>query len=255
MKRILLLVSVCAVLFATVPTRTTFAATDINGTWSGEFPGQDGNPFTLTYVFKVDGTKLTGTVQTPHGGPLSLDNGKIDGDKISFDVNVNGTIFRHEGTINADATIKLNSKTSDGSFPPTEFMLKRVNAPATAVASTSAASTDINGTWTTDVPTPDGNSFTLIYVFKADSTKLTGTVQGPQGDPLSLDNGKIDGGKFSFDVSFNNITIHNDCATNADGTIKLNSKPSDDSFPPSELTLKRVKTDAPAPAPAPKPGI
>ena len=75
------------------------------------------------------------------------------------------------------------------------------------------------------------------------------------GDPLSLDNGKIDGGKFSFDVSFNGITIHNDCTINADDTIKLNSAASDGSFPPSEFMLKRVKADAPAPAPTPKPGI
>ena len=124
------------------------------------------------------------------------------------------------------------------------------------VARTSFAATDINGTWSGDVPTPDGNTFTLTYIFKVDGAKLTGTVQGPQGDPLSLDDGKIDGDKFSFDVSFNGITIHNDCTINADDTIKLSSKSSDGSFPPNEFTLKRVKApETPAPAPAPKPGI
>ena len=135
------------------------------------------------------------------------------------------------------------------------FLLVSVCALLVAglAARTTFAAPDINGTWSTDVPTPDGNSFTLTYVFKVDGGKLTGTVQGPQGDPLSLDNGKIDGDKFSFDVSFNNITIHNDCTINADDTIKLNSKASEESIPPAELTLKRVKTDAPKPADTPKP--
>lgn len=259
MKRIFLLFSVCAILITSVAARTAFAATDITGTWSGNLSTPSGNSIPFTYVFKVDGTKLTGTVQGPRGDSRSMDNGKVDGDKFSFNVSVNGTTITNEGTVNADGTIKLNTKTSDGSFPPAELTLTRVktDAPAPAAAAgTASIATDINGTWTGDVPTPDGNSFTLTYVFKVDGAKLTGTVQGPQGDPLSLDNGKIDGGKFSFDVSFNGITIHNDCTINADNTIKLNSAASDGSFPPSEFMLKRVKApETPAPAPTPKPGL
>ena len=257
MKRIFLLVSVCAVLVAGLAARVTFAATDINGTditgtWYGEIPGQDGNPFTLTYVFKVDGSKLTGTVQAAQGEPLSLDNGKIDGDKFSFDVNVNGTMFTNEGTINADDTIKLNSKTNDGSFPPSEFTLKRVKAPVAVAAPAASAATDITGTWSGDFSTPNGNSITFTYTFKVDGTKLTGTVHGPRGDPRSMDNGKVDGNTLSFGVSVNGMTIINEGTVNADGTIKLNTKTSDGSFPPAELTLKRVKA---ADAPAPKPGM
>jgi hypothetical protein len=126
MKRILLLVSVCAVLMMGVAARNTFAATDIDGTWAGDLTSPSGNSFTFTYTFKVDGTKLTGTVQGPRGDVRSLDNGKIDGDKFSFDVSVNGTTIDNEGTVNADGTIKLSTKTSDNSFPPRELTLKRV---------------------------------------------------------------------------------------------------------------------------------
>jgi hypothetical protein len=248
MKRIFLLFSVCAVLLATVAARTAFAATDINGTWAGDLSDPNGNSFTLTYVFKVDGARLTGTVQGPQGDPISLDNGKIDGDKISFDVNVNGTMFNNEGTINADDTIKLSSKTTDGSFPDSVFTLKRVKAPAAVAARTAVAAADITGTWSGDLTTPSGNSLTFTYTFKVDGAKLTGTVQGPRGDPRSMDNGKVDGDKLSFGVSFNGATIINEGTVNADGTIKLNTKTSDGSFPPAELTLKRVKTDAPAAA-------
>jgi hypothetical protein len=129
MKRIFLLFSVCAVLFATVAAHATFAATDINGTWAGDLSTPDGNSIPFTYMFKVDGAKLTGTVQGPRGDSLSLDNGKVDGDKFSFDVTIgNGLTIHNDGTVNADDTIKLSTKTSDGSFPPAELTLKRVKA-------------------------------------------------------------------------------------------------------------------------------
>ena len=129
MKRIFLLFSVCAVLFAAVAAHTTFAATDINGTWAGDLSTPDGNSISFTYMFKVDGAKLTGTVQGPRGDSLSLDNGKADGDKFSFDVTIgNGLTIHNDGTVNADDTIKLSTKTSDGRFPPAELTLKRVKA-------------------------------------------------------------------------------------------------------------------------------
>ncbi|MGA2250811.1 hypothetical protein [Terracidiphilus sp.] len=128
MKRILLLFSVCAVLFTTVAARATFAATDISGTWTGDIATPDGSSITLTYTFKVDGAKLTGTVQGPQGDPIILDNGKVDGDKLSFDVSFNAMTINNEGTMNADDTIKLSTKASDGSFPPGELTLKRVKA-------------------------------------------------------------------------------------------------------------------------------
>ena len=128
MKRIFLLFSMCAVLLTAVTSRNTFAATDINGAWAGDLATPDGNSFTLTYTFKVDGTKLTGSVLGPQGDPLSLDNGKVDGDKFSFDVNLNGMTINNEGAVNADGTIKLSTKSSDGSFPPGELTLKRVPA-------------------------------------------------------------------------------------------------------------------------------
>ena len=144
-------------------------------------------------------------------------------------------------------------------FSVCAVLITAVAARAT-FAATNISATDITGTWTGDIPTPDGNSFSLTYIFKVDGAKLTGSVQGPQGDPLTIDNGKVDGDKFSFDVSFNNLTINNEGTVNADDTIKLSTKASDGSFPPGEVVLKRVKAadapkPAPAPAPAPKPGI
>ncbi|HEY9141634.1 MAG TPA: hypothetical protein VIN93_12115 [Bryobacteraceae bacterium] len=97
-------------------------ATDITGTWKGDVSTPDGNTFTLTYTFKQDGAKLTGTVLGPQGDPLPLDNGKVDGEKISFSVKVDfngGTTFSSEGIINGDEiTLKTKADTGDMDMPP-----------------------------------------------------------------------------------------------------------------------------------------
>lgn len=97
-------------------------AADVTGTWKGDVSSPDGNTFSLTYTLKQDGTKLTGTVLGPQGDPLPLDNGKVEGDKISFSVKVDmngGMVFSSEGTIKGDEiTLKTKAEGSDMDFPP-----------------------------------------------------------------------------------------------------------------------------------------
>jgi hypothetical protein len=76
-----------------------------------------------------------------------------------------------------------------------------------ALTSASAFAADLTGVWVGQMQGPDGGGFQLKFDLKQDGTKLTGTVQGPQGDPIAISNGKVDGDKFSFDVSFNGMTI------------------------------------------------
>ena len=75
-------------------------AADISGNWSGTMQMGD-NPITLTYAFKQDGEKVTGSVTTPHGEAIPLSDGKIAGDKITFYVQVdmggNPAKFSSEG--------------------------------------------------------------------------------------------------------------------------------------------------------------
>jgi hypothetical protein len=108
---------------------------------------------------------------------------------------------------------------------------------------------DVTGTWSGEMKTPDGNSFQLTFTFKQDGDKLTGTVQGPQGDPIDISNGKVDGDKFSFDVSFNGMTIHHDCTVDGD-EVKMTTKSESGDFPGGQLTLKRVQPTSPASPPA-----
>ena len=108
-----------------------------------------------------------------------------------------------------------------------------------------AMAADLTGTWTGSMATPDGNNFDLTYNFKQDGAKLTGTVQGPCGDALQIENGKIEGDKFSFDIDFNGMAIHHDCVIAGD-QIKLTSKASSGDFAGSTMMLKRVGGAKPA---------
>ena len=103
-------------------------AADITGVWSGTASMGD-NQFTLTYNFKQDGGKLTGTVTGPEGDPRPLVEGKVEGDKVGFAVNVdmNGDIakFVSSGTIKGDE-IAITTKVENGpDFPPISMTLKR----------------------------------------------------------------------------------------------------------------------------------
>lgn len=104
-------------------TATLMFAADVTGAWKGEVKGPDGNSFQLTFNFKQDGAKLTGTVTGP-GGDIPITDGKVDGDKISFTVSVNGTTIQHDGVIGADQ-IKLTTKASDPNFAGGDLVLTR----------------------------------------------------------------------------------------------------------------------------------
>ena len=103
-------------------------AADISGNWSGTMQMGD-NPISLTYAFKQEGEKVTGTVTTPHGDAIPLSDGKIAGDKISFYVQVdmggNLTKFASEGVLKGDE-ITLTTKSEGGPDMGPPMVLKRV---------------------------------------------------------------------------------------------------------------------------------
>ena len=102
-------------------------ASDITGTWVGSISGGGGD-FTLTYSFKQDGDKLSGTVQGPQGDPLPLTDCKIDGDKISFAVKVdmggNAATFSSKGVIKGDEIVLTTTNDAGMDFGG-EMTLKR----------------------------------------------------------------------------------------------------------------------------------
>jgi hypothetical protein len=114
-----------------------------------------------------------------------------------------------------------------------------------AATAATALAADVSGAWNADSTGPDGQSYSLTFTFKQDGAKLTGTVQGPQGDPIEISNGKMDGNNISFQVSFNGMTItHAGTLNDAGDEIKLSTKADQPDFPVHDLTLKKAKPAA-----------
>lgn len=100
-------------------------ATDISGKWSGRFITPVGiNNY--TYVFQVSGNVLSGDTNSSDTGKSVIQNGKIDGNNISFTEpsHYNGAALtvKYTGVIQGE-TIKLTR--TFGSFPPDTFVIKR----------------------------------------------------------------------------------------------------------------------------------
>ncbi len=83
------------------------AIADLTGKWSGVLKLGDGNELPLTYVFKVDGEKLTGAITSPQG-ELPIAEGKVTGADFTFKIDVNGTTIANTGKYYGDSTI-INS--------------------------------------------------------------------------------------------------------------------------------------------------
>ena len=109
----------------------TAVAADLNGKWTAQVPGRQGNTQEMTFTFKVEGAKLTGTVGSQRGDQEIVE-GKVSGNDISF---MTVTTFGentmkqiYKGTA-AGSEIKF-SRTMEGGRgggTPTEFVAKKAN--------------------------------------------------------------------------------------------------------------------------------
>lgn len=61
---------------------TAYAA-DVTGKWVASYEGPNGNKMESTFDLKTEGTALTGTVTSPRG-EAKIQEGKVDGDNVSF---------------------------------------------------------------------------------------------------------------------------------------------------------------------------
>jgi hypothetical protein len=100
---------------------TAAAAADVNGKWSGQVPSR-GEATAATFTFKVEGDKLTGAM-TSSQGEVSLQEGKVSGDQISFSTAGANAKILFQGTVSGNE-IKM-TRTREGG-QAREFTLKRV---------------------------------------------------------------------------------------------------------------------------------
>lgn len=100
-------------------------AGDVTGKWVGSVDTPNG-PIELTFEFKAEGDALTGNV-TSAMGSQPLNNGKVAGDVLTFDVALEGGTITHEAKVNAigdEIAIKAT-----GDWGTVEYVVKK-SAPA-----------------------------------------------------------------------------------------------------------------------------
>lgn len=78
------------------------AIADLTGKWTGTIKLADGSDIPLTYVFKVDGEKLTGSITSPQA-EMPIYDGKISGTDFTFKVDVNGNPVINTGKFYGDS--------------------------------------------------------------------------------------------------------------------------------------------------------
>jgi hypothetical protein len=106
---------------------TVFAA-DVNGTWKGKAETPNGTT-ERTFVFKVDGHKLTGETSSDMLGKSEIQDGKIDGDNLSFTIHAsyqgNDLELHYKGKVAGDE-IKLTVEIP-GAGQTVEYTAKKIS--------------------------------------------------------------------------------------------------------------------------------
>ena len=100
-------------------------AADVSGKWTAQVPSRQGGTREQTFNFKADGDKLTGSI-SGRQGDVSIANGKISGDAISFSVTMdyggNSVEQKYTGMVSGD---EIKFKREGGQGPAREFTAKR----------------------------------------------------------------------------------------------------------------------------------
>ena len=100
------------------------AADGVDGNWSGAVATPNGD-LPVGFTFKADGATLNGSMIGPDGTPAPIANGKIDGNNLTFtvDLNFNGNVFSlsYKGVLDGEQ-IKLSSEFQGQVF---EFVVKK----------------------------------------------------------------------------------------------------------------------------------
>ena len=117
-RRLVLTVALCVVTLAPLH------AADVDGKWSGSIDTPMG-AIPITFSFKADGATLNGSMSGPDGGEIPIKNGKVDGNKISFNVSIDfggmALDFAYTGSVSGD-TLQMSS---DFMGMPFMFSLKK----------------------------------------------------------------------------------------------------------------------------------
>lgn len=102
-------------------------AADIAGKWKGSYVTPVG-VINYVYDFKVNGNTLTGTATCAEQGTNPIQNGKINGDTLSFTepgkLSGSSVVTKYTGKVVGPDKIKFSHQFAD--FPPDSFTITRM---------------------------------------------------------------------------------------------------------------------------------
>ncbi len=104
------------------------SAADVTGAWKGTADTPNG-PIERTFMFKVDGNKLTGETSSQMMGKSTIMDGKVDGDKLTFSITVKfqdqEVKLNYTGKVSGDE-IRFHVEAAEGGMT-LDYTAKRVS--------------------------------------------------------------------------------------------------------------------------------
>ena len=104
-------------------------AADVAGEWKATAEGPNGT-MERTFSLKVDGAKLTGETVSSFVGKSVIEEGKVDGDNVTFTITAkfqdNEMKLRYKGKVTGKDTMELTSERPGGEGQAIEWKAKRV---------------------------------------------------------------------------------------------------------------------------------
>lgn len=167
---------------------------DISGRWVAPF-NREGTPVTIVMNLKVSGGEVTGTITHARGMEMKIENGKLEGDQLNFECNIEGPggrkfNFHYSGDVVEDS-IKLRGAVNgqEGGQTLNFHRSDKVGEEK-----------DLSGRWVAPF-NREGTPDTVVMNLKASGADLTGTITLRRGMDMKIENGKLEGEKLSFDAS------------------------------------------------------
>jgi hypothetical protein len=185
-----------AILGLTTATVAQEKKADPTGTWTWTLTLPNGNTLNQKMALKLEGDKLTGTTTGRGGNEVAIEEAKLKGNEISFQVtrdrDGDKIVTKYYGKVSGDAiTGKIES--NFGGQPRTnDWETKREPIKA-------AAKINITGNWKYSLTTPGGQTFEPTLKLRQDGDKITGVLIFGQNE-AAISDGKIKDGEVSFKI-------------------------------------------------------
>ncbi|HRH40228.1 MAG TPA: hypothetical protein PKY82_01195 [Pyrinomonadaceae bacterium] len=174
----------------------------ISGDWDGTVEAV-GTKVAFKLSFKLEGEKLTGTVESGHTGAGTI-NGTLKNGKLNF----TATFAKHEsisfkGELRGD---KITGEYATEGRVEKWGAVKQAKSGSSASSINANSSNDISGDWDAFLVAQDANAPVALKL-KLEGGKLTGTYSSEHLGTGSLEDTTWEGGKIGFTMKTPQATI------------------------------------------------